>query len=97
MRTDFDSEADALSIDLIEVDRWDGNVEIDDNYCRVATFGGTPVNIELLSPASHLDLLEEAAKVAGVEARALKAAATSALTVPDTVVTMEFSRFRTSG
>ena len=93
MRADFDSEADALSIDLNVAGRWDGNVEIDDTYCRVAT-GGVPVNIELLNPADHLDLLEMAAEVTGVEARALKAAATSAITVPDTVVTLEFSPVR---
>ena len=44
MRADFDSEADALSIDLNVAGRWDGNVEIDDTYCRVATSGGVPVN-----------------------------------------------------
>ena len=59
-----------------------------------ADFGGVPVNIELLNPADHLDLLEMAAEVTGVEARALKAAATSAITVPDTVVTLEFSPVR---
>ena len=94
MRADFDSEADALSIDLNVAGRWDGNVEIDDTYCRVATSGGVPVNVELLNPADHLDLLEMAAEVTGVEARALKAAATSAITVPDTVVTLEFSPVR---
>ena len=87
MRADFDSEADALSIDLNVAGRWDGNVEIDDPHCRVAPSGGVPVNI-------GLDLLEMAAEVTGVEARALKAAATSAITVPDTVVTLEFSPVR---
>jgi hypothetical protein len=37
MKADYDSEADALSIDLIKVDHWDDGKSVDDNeHCNVA-------------------------------------------------------------
>jgi hypothetical protein len=42
MRAEYDSQADALSIDLVVVDRWDDSDAIDDDYCTVALAGGRP-------------------------------------------------------
>lgn len=91
MKADFDSQADALSIDLIDAERWDDSLEIDGDYCRVAFEHGVAANIELLSPAEHLDLLEEASVRAGVEHALVEAAARSALAAPDRLITLEFS------
>jgi len=89
MRAEYDSTADALSIDLIEVDRWEGSDAVDDTYCRVAFAGGLPVNVELLSPSEHLDLLGVAATRHGLDAQALQAAARSALAAPDRTVVLD--------
>ncbi|HTU14627.1 MAG TPA: hypothetical protein VMF31_05465 [Solirubrobacterales bacterium] len=91
MKADFDSEANALSIDLIEARRWDASLEIDGDFCRVAFERGVAANIELLSPADHLDLLEEASAKAGIEHALVDAAARSALAAPNRLVTIEFS------
>lgn len=91
MKADFDSEADALSIDLIDAQRWDDSLEIDGDFCRVAFEHGVAANIELLSPAEHLDLLKEASAKAGIEHALVDAAARSALAAPDRLVTIEFS------
>lgn len=89
MRADYDSHADALSIDLMEVPRWDDGDEIDDTYCNVALCGGSLANIELLSPHNHLDLLSIVAERYGVDSTALYAAAQAALTAPDRAVTLD--------
>jgi hypothetical protein len=89
MKADYDSEARALSIDLLEVDRWDKGESIDDTYCQVALRKGQPVNIELLNPHEHLDLLEKAAKLYGIDSTALLAAAQAALAAPDRAVTVD--------
>jgi hypothetical protein len=89
MKADYDSQADALSIDLIEVPRWDDGEEIDDTYCNVALYQGRPANVELLSPGSHLDLLEIAAKRFDLDAASLQAAAQAALAAPDRAVSLE--------
>lgn len=89
MRAEYDSTADALSIDLRETARWDGADVVDDDYCTVALAGGHPVNVELLSPSEHLDLLALAARRHGLDAEALDAAARSALAAPDRPVEIE--------
>ena len=89
MRVDYDSEADALSIDLIEVDRWDFGEEIEHTSCTVALREGRPVNVELLSPAKNLDQLEVAAKRFHLDSQALLAAARAGLSAPDRPVTVE--------
>ena len=91
MRAEYDSEADALSIDLLEVDRWDGHEAVDDTHCHVAFAGEEPANVELLSPAGNLPLLAVAAERFGLDAQALEAAARSALAAPDRVVVLEVS------
>lgn len=82
MRAEYDSEADALSIDLIEVDPWDAGEGVGGDYCTVAVAGGRPANVELLSPATNLGLLVVAAKRYGPDREALEAAAGSALAAP---------------
>ena len=89
MRAEYDSEADALSIDLIDVAKWDGSEAIDGDYCNVALAGGRPANVELLSPAAHLELLGVAAERYGLDAEALEAAARSALAAPDRTVVLD--------
>ena len=91
MRAEYDSEADALSIDLIESSSWDDSISIDETYCHLAVAEGVPVNIELLSPAKSLHFLDSAAKRAGVDPTELQAAARSALAAPDRVITLGFA------
>ncbi len=55
MRADFDSEANALSIDLIEFDLYEHQDSVHDSYCQVGFAKGVPANVELLNPADHLD------------------------------------------
>jgi hypothetical protein len=92
MKVDYDSEADALSIDLVEVDRWDFGKEIDDTSCTVAIRGGRPVNVELLSPAKNLAQLEIAAERFDLDPQALLAAARAGLSVPDRSVRVEIGK-----
>ncbi len=61
MKADYDSQADALSIDLVEAARWSCAETVDDTYCHVAISGGNAVNVELLNPRDNLHLLETAA------------------------------------
>lgn len=89
MRAEYDSTADALSIDLIEAERWDSSDPVDDDYCTVALAGGRPANVELLSPRDHLALLGVAAGRHGLDAQALEAAARSALAAPDRTVVLD--------
>lgn len=86
MKADYDSQADALSIDLIEAERWDGQEEIDDTYCHVATRNGSPVNVELLNPRENLHLLKAVAERYGLDLAVLRAAAHAALSAPDRAV-----------
>lgn len=88
MKADFDSEANAVSIELVDVDHWDYGEEVDEWYCTVAFTGDRPVNVSLLYPQENLELLALAAERFDLGASALKAAATAALTTPDQVVTV---------
>jgi len=92
MKVDYDSEADALSIDLVEVDRWDFGEEIENTSCTVAMRDGRPVNVELLSPADNLAQLEIAARRFDLDPEALLAAARAGLSVPDRPVTVEIEK-----
>ncbi len=89
MKADYDSEADALSIDLVEVDRWDGGEDVDGGSCHVVFADDRPVNVELLNPRDHLDLLTVAAERYGLDGTALVAAARAALAAPDRPVTLD--------
>lgn len=89
MRAEYDRQADALSIDLIQVDHWDSTDAIDDDYCNVALASGRPANVELLAPREHLELLDEAAERHQLDAEALQAAARSALAAPDRPIVLD--------
>ena len=89
MKVDYDSQADALSIDLIEADTWDGQEEIDDTYCHVAMRYGRPVNVELLNPRDNLQLLDAVAGQYDIDPVALRTAAQAGLTAPDRAVTLD--------
>jgi hypothetical protein len=91
MHADYDSQADALSIDLIQFDRIEGQDSVHDTYCQVAFARGRPANVELLNPASHLDLLSVAAERYELDGGALLAAAQAALAAPDRLVDLKLS------
>jgi hypothetical protein len=92
MKVDYDSEADALSIDLVKVDQWDFGEELEGTSCTVAMRDGRPVNLELLSPRDNLDQLLVAAERFGLDSQALLAAARAGLEAPDRPVTVEVGR-----
>jgi hypothetical protein len=87
MKAYFDSEANAVSIDLVPVDFWDDGDEFDEYYCTVAFSKGRLVNIGLLYPSEKLHLLKAVAKRYSLDADRLIAAARSALATPDQEVT----------
>lgn len=89
MRADYDSEADALSIDLIRFDLIEHQESVHDTYCQVAFAKGIPANIELLNPATHLDLLNAAAERYELDGAALLATARAALSAPDRIVELK--------
>jgi hypothetical protein len=89
MRAQYDSQADALSIDLIDVKEWDGSDAIDDDYCSVALASGRPANVELLAPRDHLGLLVRTADRYDLDVQALEAAAQSALAAPDRTIVLD--------
>jgi len=88
MKAYFDSEANAVSIDLLAVDFWDDGDEFDEYYCTVAFSRGRLVNIGLLNPSENLHLLEAVAKSYNLDAGRLIAAAKVALSAPDEAVTI---------
>lgn len=89
MRAEYDSQADALSIDLASTERWDRGEGVDEDYCTVSFSGDRPVNIELIAPRAHLDLLAQAAERYALDGEAIEAAARSALAAPDRVVVLD--------
>jgi hypothetical protein len=91
MRAEYDSEADALSIELRGIRSGDpvSGEGVDEDYCTVAMLDGRPVCVELLSPVNHLELLGQAAARYNLDAEALQAAAQSALAAPDRLVDVD--------
>jgi hypothetical protein len=88
MKAYFDSEANAVSMDTIEVDRWDDGGEFDENYCTIAFSKGRVANIGLLYPSEKLHLLEDVADRYDLDASKLIAVAKAALAAPDRTVTI---------
>ncbi len=86
MRADYDSEADALDIELVRFEHFERQESVHDTYCQVGFASGKPASVELLTPAEHLDLLAVVAKRYGLDGAALLAAAQAALAAPDRVV-----------
>ena len=91
MRVDFDSEANALDLELLRFKHYDYQEQVDDDFCTVGFAGGQLVDVELLDPADHLDLLEVVARRYDLDGTALLAAAKAALAAPDRLVTMNLS------
>jgi len=89
MRADYDSKADALLIELRQVERFDRGEQVDDDYCNVGIVDDQVVALELLYPDEHLDLLKVAAGRYALDATALVAAAKAALAAPDRLVVMD--------
>jgi hypothetical protein len=89
MRADYDSEANALDIELTPFKYFDRQEQVHDSWCTVGFAEGRLVDLELLTPAEHLDLLEVAAERYDLDGGALLAAAQAALAAPDRVVTLE--------
>jgi hypothetical protein len=89
MKADYDSEADALSIDLGVADRCDDGVSVDKaENCNLALLNGQVVNVELLYPADNQELLAVAAERFELDGEGLLAAARAALAAPDRLVTL---------
>lgn len=89
MKADFDSKANALSIDLGAPRHWDHSEKVA-SRTFVAIAGETPVNVELLFPDLGIDEpLRAAAKRFDLDAEALIAAARAAIAAPDRPVTLE--------
>lgn len=89
MKADYDSEANALNIELSRFQRYERQEQVHDSYCTVGFAEGRLVDIELLTPADHLDLLEVAAQSYDLDGTALVAAAQAALAAPDRSVTLD--------
>lgn len=88
MKAYFDSEANAVSIDLLDVDHWDDGDEFDEYYCTVAFSKGRLANIGLLYPSEKLGLLGDVADRYDLDATKLVAAARAAIADPDHTVTI---------
>jgi hypothetical protein len=88
MKAYFDSEANAVSIDLLDVDHWDDGDEFDEYYCTVAFSKGRLANIGLLYPSEKLHLLGDVADRYGTDPTQLVAAARAAIDAPDRTVTI---------
>ncbi|HET7590317.1 MAG TPA: hypothetical protein VFK14_09090 [Solirubrobacterales bacterium] len=92
MKADYDSEANALLITLIEDQRSDDGESLDpDELCNVSLSQAQVISVELLYPAENLALLKSAAERFGLDAEALLAAARAALAAPDRAVTIDLS------
>ena len=89
MRADFDSQANAISIRLADVDRADRADQIDKRTI-VAVRDGQPIELQVLYPDLGLDApLQAVADRYDLDADALTAAATAALAAPDRAVTLD--------
>lgn len=89
MRAEYDSEANALAIDLVPDALADYDEELDER-CNVAVDrAGRPVSVELLYPDDGLHPLSVAAERYGLDAEALIVAARAALGAPDRVIVLE--------
>jgi hypothetical protein len=88
MKADYDSQADAVSIDLLDVDRWDDGGEFDEDYCTIAFSKGRIANIGLLCPTKNFHLLEAVAQRYNLDPDRLVATVKAALAAPDRTVTI---------
>jgi hypothetical protein len=89
MRAQYDSDANAISIELVDVEKAD---QADQAHARavVAIRGGRPIELQLLYP--DMGVSEPLAAVAsrhGLDREALAAAAAAALAAPDRSVSVD--------
>ena len=89
MKATYDSEANALGIELIEVDYWDDGDGFDEDYCNLAFSKGRLVYIGLLYPSDNLQLLKAVSESYDLDAGIVIAAAKAALAAPDLAVTID--------
>jgi hypothetical protein len=88
LKADYDSRANALGIELTEVDRWDDGDGFDEDYCNLGFLEGRLVYIGLLYPSENLHFLEAVAEKYNLDATKLIAAARAALAAPDRKVSI---------
>ncbi len=89
MRADYDSAANAISIEIADQSRADTSDEVHPRAI-VALSGGDPVEVQLLYPNTGVtEPLAAAADRYHLDREALYAAAQSALAAPDRVVVIE--------
>lgn len=89
MRAHYDSEANAISIDLEVVQTWDHDVEVHERG-TVAVLADRPVNVEVLYPDRGVEApIEAVAERYGLDREALLTAARAALSAPDRQVVLE--------
>jgi len=88
VKVDFDSEANALAIELIDVDRWDDGDGFDKDYCNLGFSKGRLVYIGLLHPSDNLHLLKAVSETYDLDAEKLIAVAKAALAAPDRGLTI---------
>lgn len=92
MKADYDTEANALLITLLEGRRSDDGVSVDEQeLCNVALSKGRVTSVELLYPVENLKLLRHAGERFDLDSEALLAAARAALAAPDRAVTLDLS------
>jgi hypothetical protein len=88
VKADYDSRANALGIELIDVDRWDDGDGFDEDYCNLGFSKDRLVYIGLLCPSDNLHLLKAVSESYELDAEDLIALAKAALAAPDRVVTV---------
>jgi hypothetical protein len=89
MRADYDSQADALDIELFRFEHFEYQESVHDSYCTVGFAEGRLAAVELLCPADRLDLLNVVGDRYELDAATLLAAAKAALAAPDRLVELK--------
>jgi uncharacterized protein YuzE len=93
MKADYDSQANALLINLLDDGvRCDDDASVDkDEHCNIALSKERVASVELLYPGDNLGLLAVAAERFELDAEGLLAAARAALAAPNREVTIDLS------
>ncbi len=90
MTADYDSEADALRIDLMDaLVQLDHGEYVEGTSVIVNFFDGDPACIEVLGAAGNTSELKTAAAQYGLDGDALMAASAAALAAPDRTVRVQ--------
>jgi len=89
MRAHYDSQANAISIELIRAEKADRADQVH-SRAVVAVRGGRPIELQLLYPdLGVVEPLAAAAAQHGLDREALSAAAAAALAAPDRAVSVD--------